>query len=269
MLVVQAWTNLIATGEDEIKLKGLDFTMTLQSQWCMHMKNLLLVECVYSDPEKGVQYAGQFEDIIRVATENPENLFLTRAEGKESLSSLNQSFVRKWPAVTRDGREWNQPYKKRVNGTTRAISNAFINAFVDLVDRVLSEPHVKLIFQMAFGGGALRSKGKDNVDGVSVTSIPHRNMVWLFVFDLFYDDGYEKEAELFQSEMQNIIDDHFSHGQEIRFFWGSFADTDISKEEIRKMYYDNDKEYSDLQNLKKRIDPDDVFHTSLTVQVPK
>ena len=34
------------------------------------------------------------------------------------------------------------------------------------------------------------------------------------------------------------------------------------------MYYDNEEQYVRLQKLKQQVDPDDLFHTSLTVKVP-
>jgi len=85
----------------------------------------------------------------------------------------------------------------------------------------------------------------------------------------FYRDHAVEKAVALQAKMQSIVEDDFSNGQEKRFFWGSFEDTNMSNEKIRNMYYDSEKQYSDLQNLKKRIDPNDVFHTNFTVQLPK
>jgi hypothetical protein len=68
--------------------------------------------------------------------------------------------------------------------------------------------------------------------------------------------------------MQSVVDQHFSSNQEQRVFWGSFGDTDISKNEIRQMYYDSEEQYARLQQLKQRVDPNDIFHTTLTVQLP-
>jgi FAD/FMN-containing dehydrogenase len=68
--------------------------------------------------------------------------------------------------------------------------------------------------------------------------------------------------------MQALIDEHFSKGQELRMFWGSFGDTDISKQEIRSKYYDNEEQYAKLQELKAKVDPNDLFHTEFTVKLP-
>lgn len=34
------------------------------------------------------------------------------------------------------------------------------------------------------------------------------------------------------------------------------------------MYYDNEDDYRKLQELKAKVDPKDLFHTSLTVKLP-
>jgi hypothetical protein len=40
---------------------------------------------------------------------------------------------------------------------------------------------------MMTGGGAYQAKGKIEVDGLTVTSIPLRNLTHTFSFDIFYD----------------------------------------------------------------------------------
>ena len=92
--------------------------------------------------------------------------------------------------------------------------------------------------------------------------------MFTFVFDLFYDDGKKGDAEALQDEMQAIIDAHFSGGQEQRLFWGSFGDTDITKDSVRNCYYDDPAAYALLQQLKKKVDPDDLFRTRLSVKLP-
>ena len=59
----------------------------------------------------------------------------------------------------------------------------------------------------------------------------------------------------------------FSGDQEVRMLWGSFGDTDIANEKVRRCYYDDDT-WRDLQKLKKEMDRDDLFHTTFTVQLP-
>lgn len=43
-----------------------------------------------------------------------------------SLSKLAHQFVRTKHTVTDDGREFNLPYKKRVNVTTKALTENFV-----------------------------------------------------------------------------------------------------------------------------------------------
>lgn len=183
---------------------------------------------------------------------------------KKSLSELSNSFVRRFPSTTLDGREFRYPYKKRINCTAKALTDDFIQQFIGIADEVLMETEgVKLVFQMLLGGGAYQ-----NTERREATSIPHRDYVFCFVFDLFYREGFEEDAEKLQDRMQAVVDQHFSENQEQRVFWGSFGDTNISNNEIRRMYYDSEERYARLQQLKQALDPNDIFHTTLTVQLP-
>jgi FAD/FMN-containing dehydrogenase len=243
----------------------IDFMMTVESSKIPFLP-VMLVEAVDTnfDSENTGSIKNQIlQSIIDAASSEQANWEKSEYR-KRSLSSLSYSFVRKFPATTLDGREFEYPYKKRINCTTNALTDDFIQQFVDMVDEVLLQTTgVKLVFQMLMGGGAYQ-----NTERRQETSIPHRDYVFCFVFDLFYRKDYEQKAIDLQSRMQNIVDTHYSGNQEQRVFWGSFGDTDISKDEVRKMYYDSTEQYARLQQLKQRIDPNDIFHTTLTVQLP-
>lgn len=131
-----------------------------------------------------------------------------------------------------------------------------------------------LVIQMGLGGHQVWRKGQRKVDGLTVTSIPHRNYIYNFVFDIFYntkvDSNAEQQAIQLQDKMQKTIDNHFvtpSVGEK-RYFWGSFGDYDMTKEQVVNWYYDDLKSYRVLQNLKAKIDPTDVFHSPMTVKLP-
>ena len=120
-----------------------------------------------------------------------------------------------------------------------------------------------LVFQMLIGGGNFQKTSRR-----AATSIPRRDFVYCFVFDLFYDAGMQQTAERLQVQMQNLIDAHFSGGQEQRLFWGSFGDPDMTKASVRNCYYDDAGVYARLQQLKQKVDPDDLFHSLLSVKLP-
>ncbi len=266
MKLVQSWSKDIKAGT---LTADFDFMMTVKSTDKIQFFPVLLVEAVYGNlpvVNKGVIEDGRLKSIDEAVLFEQswwEN-FLRREYGKRSLPDLSDSFVRRHPATTHDGREFEYPYKKRINCTTNALTDDFIQQFVDMIDKVVMKTEgVKLIFQMLMGGGAYQ-----NTKGKNVTSISHRDYVFCFVFDLFYREGFEQIAVILQKDMQKVIDEHFSGNQELRVFWGSFGDTDISKKEIRQMYYDSEEQYARLQQLKQKVDPNDIFHTTLTVQLP-
>jgi hypothetical protein len=175
---------------------------------------------------------------------------------------MADSFVRRRD-FTEDGREFAEPYKKRMNCTKRPLSDAFVDAFVDLADRVVNSGTVKLVIQILFGGGAYASPEVTP----PLNSICHRDTAVMIVFDCFYTSNGLQDAERFQAEMQDLLNTHWGD-QEVRMLWGSFGDTDISKESVRSWYYD-DLTWNDLQKLKQEVDGDDLFHTEFTVQLPR
>ena len=266
MKEVQAWTKRVEAGT----LPDTDLMMTVISTGGIRFFPALFVEAVNKDlpVEDDGDIPDELQSIhqaISAETSLWENI-LRFESGEKDLSDLSDSFVRRWPATTHDGREFRYPYKKRVNCTNEALTDEFVEQFVNKVDEVVYADGVKIVFQMNIGGGEYQKE-----ENRLITSIPHRDYVFCFVFDLFYREGYKSEAQRLQDEMQQLVDDHFSKDQEQRVFWGSFGDsndTDISKVEVRQKYYDNEQDYKKLQKLKLRVDPNDIFHTSLTVKLP-
>lgn len=264
---MQRWTECVA-NKDEENLKGLGFELTVGSGKYF-LPPLMIAEIFYSDPNKNVPYQGQLDAIVQKANENrgflDKTLFaLMSSQGQKKLSKLADAHVDRFPVVTFDGREFKEPYKKRFNITIKALSNEFIDRFSAKLDDVLTkEKGISLVMQCMPCGGAFREKGND------LTAIPGRDDVFNFSFDLFYKPGREARAVALQEEMQQIVDTCFHEdSHERRYFTFSFGDTDITKPEIRKMYYPDETAYKRLQNLKAVVDPDDLFHTSLTVKLP-
>ena len=260
---VQTWTQGVQAGTQPA---GIDFTMTVESAAEPFLPPLLLVEMVHSNPGgKGEPVNGDavFQPIIQASDTGAGWWTLLTTSGPASLSTLSDSFVRRFPKTTWDGREFRYPYKKRVNCTIHALTKGFLDKFVGLVETAVNTNGVYLVFQMMIGGGDYR-----NSTLRPGTSIPQRDFVFCFVFDIFYDDGSEQKAEGLQHEMQIIVDTELGQSQERRLFWGSFGDTDMTKPAVVNLYYDDTAKYVVLQALKKQVDPEDIFHTAFTVQLP-
>lgn len=261
MKETQKWTKQVESGTLPPEM---DFMMTVASAGGIKPFPLLLAELVHSDLKNGAGNQA-FHSIKKIASANASWWEQHQTHhGKQRLSKLSDSFVRRWPATTMDGREFKHPYKKRVNCTMKALTDAFVEKLVEMISHVvINVPNVKLVFQMSIGGGNYQKNKQSDI-----ASISHRDYVYCFVFDLFYKKGFETTAIKLQEDMQLLIDNHFNNGQERRVFWGSFGDTDISKPTIRQMYYDSEDQYKQLQELKQEVDAEDVFHTDLTVQLP-
>ena len=262
MKEVQKWT----IGVEEGVLPGnIDFMMTVESSYnLLPRRPLIKVELVSTDKHdlKGMAVLNSVKNACNTIHALTS---YTLVEGDKPLSELSDSFVRRYPLTTWCGREFKYPYKKRVNVTTKSLTDDFIKNFVDLLDKVVMQTEgVYLVFQMVIGGGELKySKHRPE------TSIPRRDFVYCLIFDLFYEEGFISVAINLQDELQGIVDTYFSPGQEQRLFWGSFGDdTDIKNPNnlVRNYYYDDPDSYKKLQNLKKKVDAGDLFHTSLTVK---
>lgn len=267
MKQVQVWTQGVAAGTLR---PDIDYMMTVasRSDTLRPPFPTILVELVHANlggPGEVVDAETVFEPIITAAdSEAPLWELLPTVEGEESLSNLSNSFVRRFPFTTPDGREFRQPYQKRINCSSAALTDDFVDRFVNLIDKVVAQTDgVYLIFQMLIGGGNFQKSNRR-----AATSIPRRDFVFCFIFDLFYDTGKKPVAEQLQNEMQALIDAHFSPAQEQRLLWGTFGDTDITKDAVRNFYYDDPVVYARLQQLKKKVDPEDLFHSRLTVKLP-
>ncbi|MEQ1505933.1 MAG: FAD-binding protein [Myxococcota bacterium] len=262
MAEVQEWTRQVAA---DTLLPDIDFMMTVESAWKPGLPPLLLVELVHSDlggPKDPDMGHPRFVPIIDAAETGAGVWRAFTIRGRKPLSFWSDHFVRRPPGTTADGREFRYPYKKRVNCTVSALSDAFVDGFVDLIDEVVEDtPGVHLVFQMLIGGGNFRHSRRR-----PETSIPQRDYVFCFVFDLFYDVGRDGAAEALQARMQALIDAAYNDGRERRVFWGTFGETDITDQATRDMYYDDPAVYARLRALKHAIDPNDLFHTSLTVK---
>ena len=116
MKEVQKWTKAVANNDPAMP-PDVDFMMTVESQSFPLPVPVHLIELVYSNVGgSGQQFDAEqfFAPIINASYEGPLD-FLFTTKGPKSLSALANSFVRRFPSTTWDGREFKYPYKKRVN----------------------------------------------------------------------------------------------------------------------------------------------------------
>lgn len=99
-----------------------------------------------------------------------------------------------------------------------------------------------------------------------------RDHVFHFSFDIFYDTSRDPDAELhaikLQAKMQRTLEKHFHTPGvgEKRFLWACFGDVDMRKRKVIEMYYDSMQQYRTLQELKDKVDRDNLFNTLMTVK---
>lgn len=197
-------------------------------------------------------------------------------QGPANLSVIADKGVREIGTfgLPASGREFDLPYKKSLHITMKPFTTAFRDAFVDLVDTVYNYPRLKVVVQTVIGGGEFLANGKKKL-----SHMQRRDALVQLVFDIFYDDSEdvgsdtaEGIAEDFQKQMKGLLK-QYSGGADVRMLWGTFEDAgtkgmqlDMSRKEVQDLYYDSQAEYVQLKQIKLSIDPDDIFHTSFTVQ---
>ena len=256
------WSEKVASGDPAFP-RDVDLQISLIAEKAAG-KPVLVVEMISGNRDgrdDGGRNSRFLEQVVARITGGTREVPGRGFQGNRPLSFMTDAKVRR-KDFTAGGREFDLPVRKRMNCTKRPLSATFIDAFIDLVDRAAHSRNVKLVIQTFVGGGAYASP--DVMPPLS--SICHRDMVAGLVFDCFHTPDGLEEAKRYQTEMEGLLGD-YSGDQEVRMLWGSFGDTNIAHEHIRRCYYD-DETWKDLQKLKKAVDGDDVFHTEFTVQLP-
>lgn len=191
--------------------------------------------------------------------------------GATPLSVIADEGVRKIGemGLPKTGREFDLPYKKSLHVTMTPFSEDFRDRFVELVNDAYETEGLKVVFQGVIGGGDFSANAQKKT-----THMQRRDALVQLVFDVFYEEGHESQAEDFQTSMKGLLG-AFSGGPDVRMLWGSFEDKDTNGAQLdmsltatQTLYYDAGTEYARLQQIKKYTDPNDLFHTSFTVQSP-
>ncbi|CDF40175.1 unnamed protein product [Chondrus crispus] len=235
---------------------------------------ILLLELVYGDHDASedtmnstIDSFNKLYEKVKVKTIIPQISF-TSFNGKKLLSSMSNDFVRRF-GTGKEGREFQYPYEKRLNGSFVPLTDGFVTGFVNLCSDVIKDEKVRLVFQVGLGGSQHLNGGMQKAaDGskVSITGCSRRKCSILIVFDVFYTAGNQEVAKQYQVAMGELLDREFPEGQAVRLLWGCYGDTDIKN--VWDYYYDNPQLYSKLQGIKEDVDPKDVFHTRFNVQLP-
>jgi hypothetical protein len=136
---VKVWTEKIVSGDSAFP-QDVDMEISLFAD-TPPGKPIIVIELVNgnrdgrNDQGRNRQFLEQtLRNITRGASGIPE---LGGYQGERALSFMADSFVRRRD-FTSDGREFAEPYKKRMNCTKRPVSATFVDAFVDLADRVVN-----------------------------------------------------------------------------------------------------------------------------------
>jgi hypothetical protein len=176
---------------------GLDIFVTIASDRRWHVGpsvDVLLFEFAYTGktepPKKAKDQLDKIIKAIDVAYDGAslwvralDKVLHLVGHGLESrtLAEISHEGVRKAPfGVTADGREFKEPYVKRVNMWTKKFSENDARSFADKVATICQDTidngHFKVIVQMLIGGGESANPEK---------AATFRDLTFGFVFDIF------------------------------------------------------------------------------------
>lgn len=181
--------------------------------------------------------------------------------GPTPLSEMSDQYVQRAGTVS-DGREFVYPYKKRLNGTSKPLTEEYIQELTDIMDDAMHERGIYVVLLTVLGGGAFKDSPNRKFGAGQ-----HRDSIVPVVFDIFYGEGFESLAEDYQDRMTSILSDTVKEKDTLRYAWGTFGDTDINN--VWPYYYDDEATYNRLREIKSKIDPEDVFSTRFTIPPAK
>ncbi|MCB9592801.1 MAG: FAD-binding protein [Sandaracinaceae bacterium] len=219
----------------------------------------LLVEAMSTDA------AGHALTSAAVEAVDKARFPISKRRGPAKISEIADDGVRAIGAfgLPKSGREFDLPYKKSLYISRVPFTPAFEQAFVKLVDDVERASGLRVVVQAVVGGGAFAASG------AGTTHMQRRDALVQLVFDVFYEDGEEAAAWAFQARMRGLLA-AYSGGDDLRMMWGTYeqqgtAQLDMSQPAVQALYYDSANAHARLREIKRAVDPTDVFRTSFTV----
>jgi hypothetical protein len=147
---------------------------------------------------------------------------------------------------------------KSVNVFYSPMSDALLEALVQEYHYTLQNTKLCMISQLVITGG-------DDFDSLRArqTALPHRESLFLIVYDLFYPPLEQKQAHASIAAVHGIFKQHSTDGNQKRFWWGSYGDTNLSR--VSHMYLPDKMVYERLQQNKRLFDPENLFSTPFTI----
>eukprot|EP00978_Attheya_sp_CCMP212_P018876 scaffold52172_cov48-Attheya_sp.AAC.1 len=274
LAILEKFINKAKDEDEDALAEGLDLMASLSSSCdngfplSVLKPSLILFELECRDKTDTKAY-GQMNEIIEEYKKTVTRFAITPMfNGKKHypLSTMSLGYTRKPPSVTKTGRENKRPYRKTTYGSKDKLKDGWSNAFANLLNDVAKTRNdVHCIFQIGVGGGALARLGKAKLNSISQRDVQLSSVI----FDLFRgedDESIKATDEFARRFEQDVVNKFQTASPKVMAQWASHGDLDMDKEEVWEKYYDKEETYTRLRQIKKDVDPDDVFHSRFTVR---
>ena len=171
-------------------------------------------------------------------------------------------------------RELPLPFVRRIRYTKTIWNNLFIEQYVNQIDLILSDETNGLFMGLAiFDGPGAAMLNDPNGE---YTSLSHRDAMSGMLISIFYSEeinpnSYELVLEWHNDTRKLLLDSGlFNDGTDSRAIWGTFYDditNELNIEDQWQYYYDSEDKYNRLKQIKKTVDPINLFRNKFTIPI--
>ena len=106
-------------------------------------------------------------------------------------------------------------------------------------------------------------------DGVGgYTGLPQRDYRYMGSFDLFRAPASKDAAIAYQDRYRTeVVEPYMANDPKLMQTWASReGELDLNDPKIWTQYYNRPEDYHALREIKRKLDPDDLFHSKFTLR---
>eukprot|EP01059_Diplonema_ambulator_P005159 TRINITY_DN14901_c0_g1_i1.p1 TRINITY_DN14901_c0_g1~~TRINITY_DN14901_c0_g1_i1.p1 ORF type:complete len:520 (+),score=177.90 TRINITY_DN14901_c0_g1_i1:63-1622(+) len=160
-------------------------------------------------------------------------------------------------------REFPLPYLKRNQASAaKELGDGFGEVLSEQLDAVMAVPGLFMMTQLVTSGGVIL-----DMEDSSDIALPLRSARYNLDVGVFYSEQMNPVAKQAAADYQEaawgLIKAEPAFQEDLRYVWATFGNVNI--EEVWPYYYETERRYWKLREVKTMVDPRDVFRSSFTI----